>query len=455
MDYLPLHFRLQDQTVLVVGGGAVAERKVDLLLRANAGVRLVAPVVSPGLRERLSGHEIMAREYQAADIEGVSLVIAATDDPELNERVSADARRLHIPVNVVDAPALCTVIFPAIVDRSPLLLSIGSSGTSPVLARYIRTLIEGLLPEGINRLAHYLEGKRPWLKKTYQNVDLRRRVTERFLASPGRELATAGQFEAADRYLQPPGDAVVAGEVFIVGAGPGDPDLLTLKALQALQQADVILHDNLVSTGVLNRARRDARKEYVGKLGGGRATDQKDINERLIQLAGQGHRVVRLKGGDPFIFGRGGEETEALIAGGVPFQVIPGITAASGCAAYAGIPLTHRDHAQSVRFLTGHPKDGRVDLPWRELVSPGQTLVFYMGLGGLGAICQNLMSHGLSAGTPVAIVSKGTTPEQKVVRGNLETIGGLVARMQIDTPTLIIVGSVVDLRRQSGTIGDD
>jgi uroporphyrin-III C-methyltransferase / precorrin-2 dehydrogenase / sirohydrochlorin ferrochelatase len=445
MEYLPLHFSLQGRTVLLVGGGEIAGRKAGLLVRAGAKIRLVAPEIDADLQSLLAdGHQIEHLRYQSSHLDDVVLVVAATADAAVNARISEDAQQRNIPVNVVDSPALCTVVFPAIVDRSPLLLSVGSGGGSPVLVRFVRTLMEQVLPQGLGALAQYLKTNRPWLKQQYPDVNTRRRVTERFLDSPGNRFASEGNAAAADAYLREQA-AAQTGEVYLVGAGPGDADLLTLKALQLLQRADIILYDNLVSDAVLDRARRDARREFVGKRSGYKSTDQEDINEMLVRLAREGNRVVRLKGGDPFIFGRGGEEIEALIAQNIPFQVVPGITAASGCAAYAGIPLTHRDFSQSVRFVTGHPRNGEVDLAWPEFVSPNQTLVFYMGLGGLASICQQLMRHGMPADMPIAVVSKGTTPEQKVVHGNLETISGLVARVQIETPTLIIVGRVVSL----------
>ena len=315
MDYLPLHFDLSDRLVLVVGGGTVASRKVDLLLQAGARVRLVAPVVDDTLRQQLAdGHEIIEAHYDRQYLEEVVLAVGATSDPVVNSRISGDAQEKSIPVNVVDEPALCTVVFPAIVDRSPVLLSIGSSGTSPVLSRHLRLLLEQALPDGISRLAQYLKGKRQWLKQTWPDVDQRRRITEQFMSSPGMNYALEGKFEAADEYLTDADAAIVQGEVYLVGGGPGDPDLLTLKALQLLQQADVILYDNLVSDKVLNRARRDAYKEFVGKRSGYQSMQQENINELLVRLAREGKRVLRLKGGDPFIFGRGGEEIEALVA---------------------------------------------------------------------------------------------------------------------------------------------
>ena len=444
MRYLPLHFDLMNQQVLVVGGGPVARRKVDTLLEAGARIHLIASEVTPELSALLmvAPHRLTQGSYEATQLEGCVLVVAATDDPAINEQVATDARAGNIPVNVVDAPELSTVIFPAVIDREPLLVSVGSSGASPVLTRHVRALIERILPESFARLAHYLSKRRARLKQALPDVEQRRRHTEAFMDSPGATLAMQGREALADPYLFRDPDPVT-GEVYLVGAGPGDPDLLTLKALHLMQQASIVLFDNLVSPGVLKRARKDASREFVGKRIGYPSTRQEDINNRLVQLARAGHRVLRLKGGDPFIFGRGGEEIAALIAHEIPFQIVPGITAASGCAAAAGIPLTHRDLAQSVRFVTGHPKDGQVDLPWREFADAAETVVFYMGLGGLATICRQLVSHGRSPDTPIAIISRGTTPEQQLLKATLETMPGLVARTQIQTPTLIIVGAVV------------
>ena len=443
MEYLPLHFDLQGRTVQLVGGGEIARRKASLLRRAGATLRVVAPEADADLLELL-GHDCqhLAEAYDKRHIGGAVLAVAATDDELVNAQVSWDANDVGVPVNVVDAPALSSVIFPAIVDRDPVLISVGTGGASPVLTRYLRTLFESLVGEGYAALGRFLGDKRPWLKARYPDIDERRKVTEQFMASPGASLAMQGRVEAAMPYLEAD-EKPETGEVALVGAGPGDPDLLTLKALQWLQKADVILYDNLVSDAVLDRARRDATMEFVGKRSGYKSTHQEDINDLLVRLAREGNRVVRLKGGDPFVFGRGGEEMASLIEHEIPFEVIPGITAASGCAAYAGIPLTHRDHAQSVRFVTGHPVNGKVELPWRDYAAPGQTLVFYMGLGGLATICASLIANGRAAETPVAIISRGTTPEQKLLMGTLESAPGLAARMQIESPTLTIIGEVV------------
>jgi uroporphyrin-III C-methyltransferase/precorrin-2 dehydrogenase/sirohydrochlorin ferrochelatase len=432
-----------------VGGGEIARRKIELLLRSGAHITVVAPDISDPVATILQEniHFLHAATYDPGFLPGKCLVVAATDDGTVNEAVSRDAKSLGIPVNVVDSPELCTVTFPAIIDREPLVISVGSAGLAPVLTRFVRELIERILPERISMLAEYLGSRRRELKNSFTDIESRRRRTEAFMESPGAELAMSGETEKADAYLFADDISSVAGEVYLVGAGPGDPDLLTLRALQLMQKANIVLYDNLVSPRVLDRVRRDATLEFVGKRSGYKSTSQEHINDLLVRLAQEGNRVLRLKGGDPFIFGRGGEEITALIEKNIPFQVVPGITAASGCAAYAGIPLTHRELSQSVRFVTGHPKNGQVDLAWKELSHANETVVFYMGLGGLASICQQLVAHGRNAGTPVAIISKGTTPEQQVLKGTLETITGLAARTQLQTPTLIIVGEVVDFNR--------
>ncbi len=432
----------------MIGGGEIARRKIDLLLKAGASITVVAPSIDDAVVALLKNgrHELINASYSEHFIDTQRLVVAATNDPAVNETVSRDAIAKNILVNVVDAPDLCTATFPALIDRDPLVISVGSAGHAPVLTRTMREWIERTIPERIGKLARYFQSRRPKMKSAMPDVDQRRRTTEQFMDSPGAELAMSGNETEADEYLFS-AEATSRGEVFLVGAGPGDPDLLTLRALQLMQKADVVLYDNLVSDRVLDRVRRDATKEFVGKRSGYKSTSQEDINDLLVRLASEGQRVLRLKGGDPFVFGRGGEEIARLIEKGIPFQVVPGITAASGCAAYAGIPLTHRDLAHSVRFVTGHPKDGEVNLPFDEFTHELETLVFYMGLGGLASICQQLMRVGRSADTPVAIISKGTTPEQQVLRGTLENITGKVARAQIQSPTIIFVGKVVDFPR--------
>lgn len=453
MDYLPLFHKLQGGRVLVVGGGEIALRKARLLADAGGVLRVVAPDVDGQLAAlaREGGGEVLLRGYQAADLVGCRLVIAATDDPGLNAQVSADAQALSLPVNVVDAPALCTVIFPAIVDRSPLVIAVSSGGDAPVLARLIRAKLEAWIPSAYGELAGLAARFRHKVKSLYPDVNQRRGFWETVFQGPIAERQLAGQGAEAERLLQAMVDGAPVqqgGEVYLVGAGPGDPDLLTFRALRLMQQADVVLYDRLVAPAIIEMCRRDAERIYVGKRRADHAVPQDQINRLLVDLAQQGKRVLRLKGGDPFIFGRGGEEIEELAEHGIPFQVVPGITAASGCSAYGGIPLTHRDYAQSVRFVTGHLKDGTSNLPWDDLVAPAQTLVFYMGLVGLPTICAELIRHGRAASTPAALVQQGTTRNQRVFTGTLADLPELVARHEVHAPTLVIVGEVVQLREK-------
>lgn len=453
MDYLPLFHKLQGGRVLVVGGGEIALRKARLLADAGAALRVVAPEVDGQLAAlaREGGGEVLVRGYQAPDLVGCRLVIAATDDAGLNAQVSADAQALNLPVNVVDAPALCTVIFPAIVDRSPLVVAVSSGGDAPVLARLIRAKLEAWIPSAYGELAGLAARFRHQVKRLYPDVNQRRGFWENVFQGPIAERQLAGQGAEAERLLQAMVDGAPVqqgGEVYLVGAGPGDPDLLTFRALRLMQQADVVLYDRLVAPAIIDMCRRDAERIYVGKRRADHAVPQDQINRLLVDLAKQGKRVLRLKGGDPFIFGRGGEEIEQLAEQGISFQVVPGITAASGCSAYGGIPLTHRDYAQSVRFVTGHLKDGTSNLPWDDLVAPAQTLVFYMGLVGLPTICAELIRHGRAASTPAALVQQGTTRNQRVFTGTLADLPALVAQHEVHAPTLVIVGEVVQLREK-------
>lgn len=454
MDYLPLFHSLDGRWVLLVGGGEVALRKGRLLFEAGARLRVVALQIEAELQSLAieSGGECLERRYREDDQQGCCLVIAATDDAALNAHVSATADALGIPVNVVDAPALCSVIFPAIVDRSPLVIAVSSGGHAPVLARLIRARLETWIPAAYGQLAGLACRFRDRVKQAFPNVRARRIFWETVFQGSVAERALSGQTAEAEELLesllQEPHAQEAMGEVYLVGAGPGDPDLLTFKALRLMQQADVVLYDRLVAPAILELCRRDIDRIYVGKASSNHTLPQTEINRLLIEQARLGKRVLRLKGGDPFIFGRGGEEIDELAQLGIPFQVVPGITAASGCAAYAGIPLTHRDYAHSVRFLTGHVKDNDLDLPWPELVSPRQTLVFYMGLAGLPIICRRLIEHGAAADRPVALVQQGTTPQQRVYISTLQALPSEVSRWNIVSPTLMIIGEVVRLREK-------
>lgn len=456
MDSLPVHLRLTGQRCLVIGGGEIAQRKCDLLLRAGALITLVAPDVLPELAERViaAGGLVRLKPYDRNDLSDHRLVIAATDQEALNQQVFDDAEAAGILVNVVDAPALCRFIFPAIIDRSPLIISAGTTGAHPVLARQIRTQLETTFPAAYGAYARLLARYRTETKTRFKTIDERRLFWESVLDGPVAEQALAGNIDHAESLLQAQiksyfeGERSEMGEVYVVGAGPGDPDLLTFRALRLLQKADVVIYDRLVGPGIVDLARRDAEKIYAGKARGDHALPQKEINAALVRYAKEGKRVCRLKGGDPFIFGRGGEEIDRLMAEGVPFQVVPGVTAAAGCASYAGIPLTHRDYAQSVRFITGHMKDGHLDLPWASLVNPHETLVFYMGLISLPVICSQLVAHGLSPDCPVALVEQGTLPSQRVYTGQVGSFAEFIDIAQVNAPALLIIGQVVGLRQK-------
>ena len=452
MDYMPIMLRLQGHKVLVVGGGQVAVRKVAMLLRAGAIVRLVADTVDPSLAQSLcdSPHEVLEKHFQPEDIDSVRLVVAATDDNAVNLQVYNESQQRCVPVNVVDNPALCDFIFPSIVDRSPVIVAVSSGGNSPVLARLLRSRLETYIPSGFGNLADLLGNYRVKVKKVIPSMSQRMRFWESIMSGPVVEQMMSGKKEKAeqllDSALEQSEHISTTGEVYLVGAGPGDPDLLTFRALRLMQQADVVLFDRLVSEQILNMTRQDAEKIHVGKQRKQHTMPQQDISKMLVSLANEGKRVLRLKGGDPFIFGRGGEEIEELAAAGIPFQVVPGITAASGCAAYAGIPLTHRDYSQSVRFVTGHLKNDTCDLDWKNLAEEAeQTLVFYMGLVSLPIICQELINHGMASDKPIALIQQGTTPSQKVFVGTLATLPDIIASQEVQAPTLIIIGDVVRL----------
>ena len=452
MDFFPIFMDLEGRDCLVVGGGNVAARKLSLLLRAGARVEVVAPQLCEKLAALRDTGKIThrARGFEEADVVGKALVIAGTSQEAVNRRVSELAKARNIPVNVVDSPELCNFIMPSIIDRSPVQVAVSSGGTSPVLARLLRARLESYVPAVYGRLAKLVESFRDKVKRRFSRLEQRRQFWENMLQGEVAELLFAGRDETARAVLEEAlGDSSdephPIGEVYLVGAGPGDPDLLTFRALRLLQMADVVVYDRLVAPPILELARRDAEQIYVGKERDNHALSQENINQLLVRLAKQGKRVVRLKGGDPFIFGRGGEEIATLRENGVTFQVVPGITAASGGATYSGIPLTHRDYAQSVVFVTGHLRDGSVNLNWKALAHPNQSIVFYMGLHGVGIVSRELIKNGLSRATPVGLIQQGTTQNQRVVITELEKLEETVKSEQIKPPTIIIVGDVVKL----------
>ncbi|QKG01446.1 uroporphyrinogen-III C-methyltransferase [Aeromonas hydrophila] len=448
MDYLPIFCQLDNKPVLLVGGGEVAERKARLLLDAGAQLTVVAPELDPELAELAANGSIewLAGEFAPAQLTGKWLVVAATDRREVNALVYQSANQARIFSNVVDDPKRSSFIMPSIIDRSPLMVAISSGGKAPVLARLLREKLEAMLPQHLGAVAAFAGSLRDRVKTRFASMGERRRFWERLLGADrlGQALARgdrASVHQLADNLFAD--ESQTGGEVVLVGAGPGDPGLLTLHALRQMQQADVVVYDRLVSDEVMALVRRDAKRIFVGKQAGNHCVPQEGINQLLLEEAKKGQRVVRLKGGDPFIFGRGGEELETLVGSGIGFQVVPGITAASGCAAYAGIPLTHRDHAQSVRFVTAHGKGGAQDLDWPLLAKDKQTLVFYMGLSSCATIREQLLAHGKGGDTPVALIERGTQPSQRVIRGTLDQLPELA--IGVESPALIMVGSVVTL----------
>jgi len=444
---------------VVIGGGDVAARKVATLLKANAAITLYSPEICPELQVLADAGEItyINANFDENQLLGACLVIAATSVEAVNLAVSVAAKSQNIPVNVVDSPALCTFTMASIVERSPIVIAISSEGNAPVLARYIRTKIETMLPAGYGRIAGIAGEFREKVKAQFATSQERRIFWEGVLQGPIVERILSGQEGAArqslDELLSGNAERTHHGEVYLVGAGPGDPDLLTFRALRLMQQCDVCVYDKLVSPEVMELVRRDAELIYVGKSRDQHTLPQVEINELLARLALQGKRVLRLKGGDPFIFGRGGEEIETLMEQGVPFQVVPGITAANGVSSYAGIPLTHRDYAQACLFITGHLKNGTIgngtiDMDWVAMSRPRQTVVIYMGLVGLADICQQLIVHGVSADMPCAVIQQGTTQRQRVVTATLSDLAEKVAEAGMKPPCLTIIGEVVKLREK-------
>lgn len=454
-SYFPITLRIDGSRLVIVGGGQIAARKIRLLLDKNAQIEIFAQDLCQDIQDleqqglvKFYG-QVRDQEQFKRHIQGARLIFAATDDHHYNTQISQWAQECNIPVCAVDNPLHSSFITPAIIDRNPVQIAISTGGTAPVLSRRIRETIEPIINQTTGHLARFMGKHRHWIKKHLPITEQRQRLWERFLDGRGTSLIEQYQEEQAFEHLQELVEQknIIQGEVWLVGAGPGDPDLLTLKAIQCLQNADVILYDHLLSSDSLKRIRRDALLIYVGKQKKKHTLPQNEINQLLIEHARNGKRVLRLKGGDPFIFGRGGEEAESLVQAGIPFKIIPGISAANGCAAYSGIPLTHRDCAQSCLILTGHTQhEGKLDLPWQSMANPQQTLVIYMGLSTLNQLCQELVDRGLPLTWPAAAIEKGTLPEQKTITGTLEDLPELVKQANLKSPVLVIIGEVVNHR---------
>jgi uroporphyrin-III C-methyltransferase/precorrin-2 dehydrogenase/sirohydrochlorin ferrochelatase len=454
MNWLPLLHRCDDVKFIIFGGGQVAQRKVQTLIKFNCSITLISPDLDPRL-ETLASEGALKHINSRADKSHVLAdhsIVAATNDAETNQDIARWAKALACPISIADDPKNSDYIFPAIIDRDPVTIAISSASESPALTRYLRNQLDAALPSRIPQLARFVSSLRKTIRASVDNSEQRQRIWRKLMSSAMPNLVLAGkEDQAADvsqEVIEQQSELEQQGEVFLVGAGPGDPELLTLKAVRLIQQADVVFYDRLVSKAILEFCNAKAEMHYVGKAKSDHAVPQEGINQLLVDHARLGKTVLRLKGGDPFIFGRGGEEIEQLAEENIPFQVVPGITAASGCSSYAGIPLTHRDYAQSVRFVTGHLKDGTANLPWHELVHPQQTLVIYMGLTGITHISQELIAHGMGADTAIALIEKGTQPEQKVYTSTLAEIGQVIANNSISAPTLTIIGDVVNLHEK-------
>lgn len=454
MEHLPVFIKLQQQPCLVVGGGSVAQRKVQLLQEAGAKVTVVSPDITPELQQKVMKHELLhlAQKYHSSILTTPwRLVIAATNDEAVNTQVSDDCDEQNLLVNVVDTPSKCRFIMPAIVERGPITIAVSSGGESPVLTRLLKTKIEAMLPQAYTQLAQLAAAYRQTVKSIF-SPEIRRRFWEKMLTGEWAELVLSGQADRAEQVMQTAlqqKDADFAqGAVYLVGVGSGKADWLTIQALQLMQSADVVLYDRLIPPAVMALVRRDAERIYVGKTRQNHCVPQEEINDMMVRLAKSGQQVVRLKAGDPFVFGRGGEEMQALQAAHIPVTIVPGITAALGCAASAGIPLTHRDFSQSLSLVTAHLKEGQIDLPWESLVAPRQTLAFYMGLSSLAELTEKLQRAGLPADYPIAVIEKGSQPDQRVLKSTLSDVVERVLTHAFQSPSLLIVGQVAQLAHE-------
>ncbi len=448
MRYLPMFRRIRRQSCLVIGGGDVAARKVAMLLRAGADITVIAPKASPTIHDlkKVGKISLHLRRFETTDISNQAIIISATGVREIDEMVAATAAKASIPINVVDNPDISDFIFPAVVDRDPMIVAVSTGGAAPVLAREIRSAIEVLLPSSLGNLIRNAEKLRTTVRSHLASVRERQRFWARYFRG-WRTATLTGNKNILNQNKQNFLKSVFTeqdGHVAIVGAGPGDADLLTLRALQHLQDADVIIHDRLIGPNILDYARRDAEQINIGKAFGKHSHNQNEINILLAHHASLGKHVVRLKGGDPFVFGRGGEEPEFLQAQGISVEVIPGITASLGCAASAGIPLTHRNATQSVTLLTGTSTNELATHNWHALVATGATLAVYMGLGTANQLSNALIKAGMHGDTPVAVIENGTLATERIVVGQLAELERLLAENAIRSPAMLMIGDVVD-----------
>ena len=455
MSYLPLFIETTGKKCLIVGGGKVASRKLIPILKAKMKVTLISPEIIEEIElnfHKNNNLKIIKRKFEPEDIKDQFLIIAATNEKTINQKIAELSKDNNILVNMAEDSLSGNTLIPSVVDRDPIKIAVSSGAASPILTRLVKTKLETVIPYSFSKLADIMMEYRDVVKKNFLKISDRRKFWEVFLDGPVSEMVLSGHIDKAkkalDESLKENKFLEKTGEVYLVGAGPGDPELLSFKALRLMQKADIVIYDRLVSRPIMNLIRQDAEKIYVGKQRADHAMPQENINQLLARLALEGKKVLRLKGGDPFIFGRGGEEIESLIKDDIPFQIVPGITAASGCASYAGIPLTHRDHSQACIFVTGHLRDGTVNLNWEMLAHEKQTLIFYMGMHGSKIICEELIKHGLSDETPAALIVKGTTEDQEVIIGDLKNMPKIIMERKIVPPTLLIIGDVVKLHNK-------
>ena len=455
MSYLPLFIDVTGKKCLVVGGGKVASRKLIPILSTNMIVTLISPDIIDEIHQASNEHKnlkIIKRKFNNEDIEDQFLIVAATNDTKINKEIAKISKEKNILINMAEDSISGNTLIPSVVDRDPIKIAVSSGAASPILTRLVKTKLETVIPYSFSKLAEFMMEYRSVVKKTFSKISERRNFWEIFLDGPISEMVLSGHVDKAKKAIEKSLEEKVmlekTGEVYLVGAGPGDPELLSFKALRLMQKADIVIYDRLVSRPIMNLIRQDAEKIYVGKQRADHTMPQENINQLLARLALEGKKVLRLKGGDPFIFGRGGEEIESLIKDDIPFQIVPGITAASGCASYAGIPLTHRDYSQACIFVTGHLRDGTVNLNWKMLAHEKQTLIFYMGMHGSKIICEELVKHGLKKQTPAALIVKGTTEDQEVIIGDLESMPEIILKNKIIPPTLLIIGDVVKLHNK-------
>ena len=455
MSYLPLFIDTSGKKCLVVGGGKVASRKLIPILESNMHVLLISPEIINDIFENFKDNKnftYQERKFIESDIDDQFLIVAATNCKNTNSLIAKIAKDKNILTNMAENSSIGDTLIPSVVNRDPIKIAISSGAASPILTRLVKTKLETVIPYSFSKLAEVMMEYRSKVKNTFSKISDRRNFWEIFLDGPISEMVLSGHIikakKALDKSLKEKKILEKTGEVYLVGAGPGDPELLSFKALRLMQKADVVIYDRLVSEPIMNLIRHEAEKIYVGKQRSDHAMPQENINQLLARLALEGKKVLRLKGGDPFIFGRGGEEIESLINDDIPFQIVPGITAASGCASYAGIPLTHRDYSQACIFVTGHLRDGTVNLNWKMLAHEKQTLVFYMGMHGSKIICEELIKHGLKNTMPAALIVKGTTVDQEVIIGDLENMPKIIMENKIIPPTLLIIGDVVKLHNK-------